>query len=152
MKKLILIHLVLLFSINIDAQTNSDFKIDFSKYSTRVFSFKNFSTSNGPGWRITIPLDLNGDGHIDFVSTGEDMAPLAKQEFTSLNFFENDGKNNFVDKTKKYTKETLWSIRPTWPLVDDFNYDGKPDIYFTGEHVHSQMDNSTLKTYPFLKP
>jgi len=86
MKKLIIIQLVLLFSINIVAQTSTDFKIDFSKYSTRVFSYKNINTSNGPGWRITIPIDLNGDGHIDFVTTGEDMAPLAKQEFTSLNF------------------------------------------------------------------
>lgn len=149
MKKLILIQLVLLFSIKIAAQTNSDFKIDFSKYSTRVFSYK--TNANGPGWRITVPIDLNGDGHIDFVSTGDDMAPVAKQEFTYLNFFENDGKNNFIDKTKKYSKDTLWSIRPTWPLIDDFNYDGKPDIYFTGEHVHCQMDVNSLKKYPFLK-
>lgn len=150
MKKLILIILVLIFSINTRAQTSSNFKIDFSKYSTRVFSFK--TNSKGPGWRITIPIDLNGDGHIDFVSTGDDMAPAAKQEFTYLNFFENDGKNNFIDNTKKYSKDTLWSIRPTWPIVDDFNYDGKPDIYFTGEHVHTQMDNISFNKYPFLKP
>jgi hypothetical protein len=150
MKKLILINLVLIFSINMLAQTSNTFKLDLSKYSTRVFSFK--TNAKGPGWRLTVPLDLNGDGHTDFVSTGDDMAPSAQQEFTYLNFFENDGKNNFIDKTKKYSKDTLWSIRPTWPLVDDFNYDGKPDIYFTGEHVHRQMDNTSLKKYPFLKP
>jgi hypothetical protein len=149
MKKLILFLLVLL-SITTYSQTSNNFKIDFSKYSTRVFSYK--TNANGPGWRITIPVDLNRDGHMDFVSTGDDMAPVAKQEFTYLNFFENDGRNNFIDRTKKYSKDTLWSIRPTWHLLEDFNYDGKPDIYFTGEHVHCEMDLNAFKKYPFLKP
>ena len=125
--------------------------IDFSKYKISMLS-KN-QKQNCSSWGITIPIDFNKDGLIDFVTTGDDMGPCSTNgEITYLNFFENDGLDNFIEKTTKYAKDSLWSIRPTWYLVEDFNSDGKKDIFITGEQIHGQWNNNYLKAYPFLKP
>lgn len=140
---------ILLLIINNCAFSQS--LIDFSKYKISMLS-KN-QKQNCSSWRITIPIDLNKDGLIDFVTTGDDMGPCSTNgEITYLNFFENDGLDNFIEKTTKYAKDSLWSIRPTWYLVEDFNGDGKKDIFITGEQIHGQWNNNYLKAYPFLKP
>ena len=149
MKRVIFLLGVLFLIINNCVYSQS--LIDFSKYKVSMLS-KNLK-KNCSSWRITLPIDLNNDGLIDFVTTGDDMGPCTTNgEITYLNFFENDGLDNFVDKTTKYAKDSLWSIRPQWGLVEDFNGDGKKDIFMTGEHIHGQWNSNYLKVYPFLKP
>jgi len=149
MKRVIFILGVLFLVINNCLYSQS--LIDFSKYKVSMLS-KN-PKQNCSSWRITLPMDLNNDGLIDFVTTGDDMGPCSTNgEITYLNFFENDGLDNFVDKTTKYSKDSLWSIRPQWNLVEDFNGDGRKDIFMTGEQIHGQWNNNYLKAYPFLKP
>jgi hypothetical protein len=125
--------------------------IDFSKY--KITQLSKSTKFNCSAFRITIPIDFNNDGSIDFVTTGDDMGPCGTNgEISYLNFFENDGKDNYNDKTAKYAKDSLWVIRPNWFLVEDFNGDGKKDIFITGEQIHQQWDVNYLKIYPFLKP
>ena len=69
-----------------------------------------------------------------------------------IKFFENDGNDNYIENSTKYSKDSLWVIRPNWYLVEDFNGDGKKDIFITGEQIHQQWNSSFLKVYPFLKP
>ena len=125
--------------------------IDFSKY--KISSLSKSTKFNCSAFRITIPIDFNNDGLIDFVTTGDDMGPCGTNgEISYLNFFENDGKDNYSDKTVKYAKDSLWVIRPNWFLVEDFNGDGKKDIFITGEQIHQQWNVNYLKIYPFIKP
>ncbi len=125
--------------------------IDFSKY--KISPLSKSTKFNCSAFRITIPIDFNNDGLIDFVTTGDDMGPCGTNgEISYLNFFENDGKDNYSDKTVKYAKDSLWVIRPNWFLVEDFNGDGKKDIFITGEQIHQQWNVNYLKIYPFIKP
>ena len=125
--------------------------IDLSKYRISLLSKSN--KFNCTAFRITIPIDLNNDGLIDFITTGDDMGPCGTNgEISYLKFFENDGTDEYVESTKKYSRDSLWVIRPNWYLIEDFNNDGKKDIYITGEHIHQKWNINYLKIYPFLKP
>ena len=143
-----ILSLILLFNFS---DTFCQIKIDFSKY--RINLLSKSTKFNCTSRRVTIPIDLNNDGLIDFVTTGDDMGPCGTNgEISYLKFFENDGKDNYVENNLKYSKDSLWVIRPDWYLVEDFNGDGKKDIFITGEHIHQQWNNSFLNVYPFIKP
>ena len=129
----------------------SQSNINLSKY--KIDEFSKSSKFNCTAFRITIPIDLNNDGSIDFVTTGDDMGPCGTNgEISYLKFFVNDGAENFSDLTKSFSSDSLWVIRPNWFLVEDFNNDNKKDIFITGEQIHASWDKKYLNVYPFLKP
>ena len=138
----------LIFLISIQLFSQSSNLLENYKYQGLL----NKDMSNCASWRITIPIDFNNDGILDFISSGEDYGPCGfyNQEVSYLRFFENDGKNNFVEKNTLYSVDSIFLIRPDAYLIDDFNGDGKNDIFITGEHVHNQ-DPKFFQYYPFLK-
>ncbi len=137
--------------LSICSLTSAQNTIDFSKY--RINLLSKSTKFNCTSFRVTIPIDLNNDGLIDFVTTGDDMGPCGTNgEISYLKFFENDGNDNYVENNSKYAKDSLWVIRPNWFVTEDFNGDGKKDIFLTGEHIHQQWNKSFLGIYPFIKP
>ncbi len=125
--------------------------VNLSKY--KIDELSKSSKFNCTAFRITIPIDLNNDGSIDFVTTGDDMGPCGTNgEISYLKFFVNNGEESYTDQTKSFSSDSLWVIRPNWYLVEDFNNDNKKDIFITGEHIHANWDKKYLAVYPFLKP
>ena len=59
--------------LSICSLTSAQNTIDFSKY--RINLLSKSTKFNCTSFRVTIPIDLNNDGLIDFVTTGDDMGP-----------------------------------------------------------------------------
>src|SRR5262249_41257104 len=71
--------------------------------------------------RLCLPVDLNGDGYIDFVVEWGHF----DDKYGSSRIYRNDGKMNFTDVTKQSgLPETNLAIKG----VADVNQDGFPDL------------------------
>ena len=89
-------------------------------------SFAYHPISNKAGVINVIPVDINGDGHLDFIA-------LTAQEYEEVSAFINDGKGNFQE-------HVLWKApTPAWGSARihlvDLNQDGKVDILYCNGDV-----------------
>ena len=76
-------------------------------------------------------VDLNGDGHLDFIQYVHGTYDVDHCDFNgndSINIFLGDGKGHFTFKT------TYTNVRTNaaWGVIGDFNRDGKPDLAVVG--------------------
>ncbi len=89
-------------------------------------TFEYHPISNKAGAINVIPIDINGDGFLDFIA-------LTAQEYEEVSAFINDGKGNFQERL-------LWKApTPAWGSARihlvDLNKDGKMDILYCNGDV-----------------
>ena len=72
--------------------------------------------------------DFNGDGRLDFVVTHIDLASLGDVP-SQLQMFIGDGQGNFTDQSQGLFASAPWVNYVPRMIVDDFNGDGRPDIF-----------------------
>jgi hypothetical protein len=76
-------------------------------------------------------VDLNGDGHLDFVQYVNGTYDVDHCDFNgndTINIFLGDGKGHFTFKTSYQNIRT----QSTSGVIGDFNHDGKPDLAVIG--------------------
>ncbi|HEY8572723.1 FG-GAP-like repeat-containing protein [Phenylobacterium sp.] len=74
-----------------------------------------------------VPLDLNGDGHLDLLIADTSL----KNSGTPLRALLGDGKGGFSDGTASvFGSSVPQTISARGSAVADFNGDGRPDVYF----------------------
>lgn len=77
-------------------------------------------------------LDADGDGDLDLVvASGGNMAPVGSP-YLSPRLYLNDGKGNFTKTTNGWPS---LSLNASCVEVNDYNGDGKPDIFIGGRNI-----------------
>lgn len=72
--------------------------------------------------------DFNGDGNMDFVVTHIELLSLGSVP-AQLQLFIGNGRGNFTDQTQSFFASAPWVNYVPRMIVDDFNGDGRPDIF-----------------------
>lgn len=143
-------------SSNINDITSADFdndgKLDFviaDRSSNKAFVYLNkgnmlFASVNGAtgfsspvAWGVDV-ADMNGDGHVDFVTGNRSNTdPAAPQ----VNFYINNGA-----ATPSFTQSTIMTTKPNWYIkAADFDGDSKPDLAVTATNFAASFSIDILK-------